>query len=169
LRYTKHHNIEEIEGSTAKDLLASFDEVLPDGNEQYRGGSSKDMFLGSRTKLRVVGRPQWDALFMHLRQAFLIRYQEVPVVQDQDPFLLEVCMCHNAALENLRTENWLISVLQDYLAKDGWPSDTDKAEPQDSRDSHRRLSCELPPAKSEGLTKRCSTTEMKKRFGSSRT
>ncbi|KAF8191341.1 hypothetical protein BJ912DRAFT_830421, partial [Pholiota molesta] len=41
LRYTKHIDLGDIKGSNTKDLLAAFDEVRPDDNEQNRGGSSK--------------------------------------------------------------------------------------------------------------------------------
>ncbi|KAF8176471.1 hypothetical protein BJ912DRAFT_1146841 [Pholiota molesta] len=161
LRYTKHIDLGDIKGSNTKDLLAAFDEVRPDDNEQNRGGSSKYVFLGSQTKLRFDGRPQLDDLFSYLRQAFLLRYQTVPVVRDQDPFLLEVLRRHNAALENLRKENWLVSVIQEYLAMEGWPSD-DKAEPQETviqvTTSHKR-----------GLDQEKINDRNEKRFRSSKT
>jgi hypothetical protein len=125
LRYTKHSDVGDLLGSTANDLLEAFNEARPNGSGSFNGGISKFCFLAMRSKLRFDDRPQLNALIMRLRRTFSARYQEEPDPQDL-PFLLT---CYNADLENLKTKNWLVSAIQEYLTQDGWPIG-DKAEPQ---------------------------------------
>ncbi|KAF8191344.1 hypothetical protein BJ912DRAFT_902593 [Pholiota molesta] len=120
LRYTKHSDVGDFIGSTAKDLMRAFDEARPDGSN-VKGGSSKYEFLSGRSHLHFDDRPQLNALIAELCPAFAVRYERPPAPGEH-----ALQLKYDNKLDALRTENWFVDIMQKFLNADGWPID-DKA------------------------------------------
>jgi hypothetical protein len=76
---------------------------------------------------RFDGRPPLDALVDELCQEFGVLYKREPSRYLSAERLAFLVACYNNSRKNIRTENWLVNTLQEFLNADGWPSD-DKAE-----------------------------------------